>query len=145
MRTTYKKNTRHNNYLQSAESYADSRKLPLEFDVSDQEDVVESEVHWAIQYSTLCGEVAYELALPAELAFVNPVFHVSLLKKCLGDPAMILHVEGLGVDEDLYYEEVPGEILDLQVKRLRNKEVPIVKVLWRNHLVEDASGRPRPI
>ena len=31
------------------------------------------------------GEVAYELELPTELASVHPVFHVSMLKKCLGD------------------------------------------------------------
>ena len=42
------------------------------------------------------GEVDYELALPAELASVHPVFYVSMLKKCLGDPASILLVEGLG-------------------------------------------------
>ena len=53
------------------------------------------------------GEVAYELAFPAELASVHPVFHVSMLKKCLGDATSILPVEGLGVGEDLSYEEVP--------------------------------------
>ena len=52
------------------------------------------------------GEVAYELALTAELASVHPVFHVSIIKKCLGDPTSILPVEGLGVDKDLSYEEV---------------------------------------
>ena len=75
------------------------------------------------------GEVAYELALPAEIASIHPVFHVSMLKKCLGDPASILPVEALGVYEDLSYEEVPIEILGWQVKRLRNKEVATVKVL----------------
>ena len=60
----------------------------------------------------LVGDVAYELALPVELDYVHPVFHVSMLKKCLGDPTLILPVEGLGVDEDLSYEEVPVEILD---------------------------------
>ncbi|XP_069145938.1 uncharacterized protein [Solanum lycopersicum] len=40
-----------------------------------------------------------------------------------------------GVDEDLSYEDVPVEILDLQVKRMRNKEVATVKVWWRNNLV----------
>ncbi|XP_069143488.1 uncharacterized protein [Solanum lycopersicum] len=84
------------------------------------------------------GEVAYELALPAELASVHPVFHVSMLKKCLGDPASILLVAGLVVGEDLSYEEVPVEVLDRLVKRLRNKEIATVKVLWRNHLVEGA-------
>ncbi|XP_069145886.1 uncharacterized protein [Solanum lycopersicum] len=62
------------------------------------------------------GEVAYELALPVELSFIHPVFHVSMLKKCLGDPASILPVEVLGVDEDLSYKEVPVEILERQVK-----------------------------
>ena len=75
------------------------------------------------------------MKLPQDLAFVHLVFHISMLKKCLGDPASILTVEGLGVDENFSYEEVPVEILDLQVKRLRNKEVATVKVLWMNHLV----------
>ncbi|XP_069150299.1 uncharacterized protein [Solanum lycopersicum] len=85
------------------------------------------------------GEVAYELALPTELASVHPVFHVSMLKKFLGDPTSILPVDGLGVDEDLSYEEVTVEILGRQIKWLRNKEIVTVKVLWRNHLVDCAT------
>ena len=46
------------------------------------------------------------------MASVHPVFLVFMLKKCLGDPVSILPVEGLGVDENLSYEEVPVEILD---------------------------------
>ena len=84
-------------------------------------------------------EVVYKFELPTELASVHPVFHVSMLKKCLGDPALILPIKGLGFDENLSYEEVPIEILDRQVKRLRNKEIATVKVLWRNHLVEGAT------
>ena len=84
-------------------------------------------------------DVAYELALPTELASVHPVFHLSMLKKFLGDPTSILPVEGLGVNENFSYEVVPVEILDRQVKRLRNKEISTVKVLWRNHLVEGAT------
>ena len=83
--------------------------------------------------------MSYELALPVELASVHPVFHVSMLKKCLCDPASILPAKGLKVAEDLSYEEIPVEILDRQVKRLRNKEISTVKVLWRNHLVEGAT------
>ena len=84
------------------------------------------------------GNVSYELKFPKDLASVNPVFHVTMLTKCLGDPASILPVEGLRVNENLSYEEVPVEILDRQVKQLRNKEVATVKVLWRNHLVDGA-------
>ena len=82
------------------------------------------------------GAMAYELVFPADGDYVYPVFHVSMLKKCLGDPSLILPVEGLGVDEDLSYKEIPVEILYRQIKWLRNKEVSIVKVLLRNHLVE---------
>ena len=38
--------------------------------------------------------------------------------------------------ENLSYKEVLVEILDRNVKKLRNKEVASVKVLWRNHIVE---------
>ena len=84
--------------------------------------------------------MAYELALPTKLAFVHLVFHVSMLKMCQGYPTLILPIEGLGVDEDFSYEEVPFEILDRQVKRLRNKEIDTVKVLWKNQLVQGATG-----
>ncbi|WMV29586.1 hypothetical protein MTR67_022971 [Solanum verrucosum] len=83
-------------------------------------------------------KVDYELKLPIELPPVHPVFHISMLKKCIGDPVSILPLEGLGVNESLSYEEVPVAILDRQVKKLRNKEVASVKVLCRNHLVEGA-------
>ncbi|KAK4708789.1 hypothetical protein R3W88_029714 [Solanum pinnatisectum] len=85
------------------------------------------------------GKVAYELDLPNELAPVHPVFYVSMLKKCIGDPMSIIPLEGLGMDESLSYEEVPVKILEWQVKRLKNKEVASVKVLWRNHIVEGAT------
>ena len=67
------------------------------------------------------GEMAYELALPAQLACVHPFFCVSMLKKCLGDPTSILPVEIFGVNEDLSYEKLPIQLLDKQIKRHRNK------------------------
>ncbi|WMV09135.1 hypothetical protein MTR67_002520 [Solanum verrucosum] len=91
------------------------------------------------QILQLVGKVAYELDLPNEFAPFHPVFHVFMLKKCIGDQVSIIPIDGLGVDESLSYEEVPVEILDWQVKRLRNKEVASLKVLWRNHLVEGAT------
>ena len=77
--------------------------------------------------------------MPNDLASVHPIFHVSVLNKCVGDPTSIVPLECLGVKENLSYEEAPVEILDRQVKKLRNKEVASVKVLWRNHLVDGAT------
>ena len=52
-----------------------------------------------------------------------------MLKKCTGIPVSILTIEGLGVDENLSYEEVPVKIIEFQVKKLGNKEVASMKVL----------------
>ena len=73
------------------------------------------------------------------MASVHPIFYVSVLKKCIDNPESILLIEGLDVKDNLSYEEVPVQILDRQVKKLRNKEVVSVKVLWKNHLVEGAT------
>ena len=85
------------------------------------------------------GNVSYELKLPSELASIHPVFLVSMHKKCIGDPESIFPIEGLGVQDKLSCEEVPVEILDRQVKRLRSMEVASIKVLWKNNLVEGAT------
>ena len=86
------------------------------------------------------GKVSYELELPADLATVHPIyFHISILKKCVGDPASIVPLESVAVIDSLSYEDIPVEILDRQVRRLRNKEVASVKVLWRSQSVEGAT------
>ncbi|XP_069147119.1 uncharacterized protein [Solanum lycopersicum] len=85
------------------------------------------------------GKVAYELKLPNEFASVHPVFHVSMLKKCIGDPESIIPIVGVSVKDNLFHEEVSIQILDRQIKKLRNKEVVSVKVLWKNQLAEGAT------
>ena len=85
------------------------------------------------------GSVAYEIELPNDLAKVHPVFHVSMLRKFIGDVDTIIPLEDVSIEDSLTYEEVPVEILDRQVKKLRNKEVASVKVLWRNQKVESAT------
>ncbi|WMV50527.1 hypothetical protein MTR67_043912 [Solanum verrucosum] len=85
------------------------------------------------------GKVAYELELPADLAAVYPVFHISLLKKCVGDPASVVPLKIVVIKDSLSYEDVPIEILDRQVRRLRNKEVASIKVLWMSQSVEEVT------
>ena len=57
----------------------------------------------------------------------------------MGDPAFVVSLESVEVKDSLSYENVPVEILDRQVRRLRNKEVASVKVLWRSQSVERAT------
>ena len=61
------------------------------------------------------GAVLYELEFPESLGSVHPVFHVSMLKKCIGDHSLVFPVEGIKVIDSLSYEEEPIEILDRQV------------------------------
>ncbi|KAF3659672.1 putative membrane-bound transcription factor site-2 protease-like [Capsicum annuum] len=84
-------------------------------------------------------KVAYELELSLDLASIHPVFHVSLLKKCIGDPEVVVPIEGLERQNSLSYKEIPIKIFDYQIHRLRNKEVPLIKVFWWNQSVEGAS------
>ena len=67
------------------------------------------------------GSVAYELELPQELAVVHPVFHISMLKKCMGDASLIIPTEYIGIKDSLSYKEIPVQILDRQVRKLRTK------------------------
>lgn len=67
------------------------------------------------------------------------MFHMSMLRNCMGDPNSIVPLKDVAIEDDLTYEELQIEILDRQVKRLRNKEVAYVKVLWRNQQVESAT------
>ncbi|WMV19536.1 hypothetical protein MTR67_012921 [Solanum verrucosum] len=57
--------------------------------------------------------VAYELELPQDLEMVHPVFHISMLKKCMGDSSLIIPTEDIGIKDSLSYEEIPVQILDL--------------------------------
>ncbi|KAM6542984.1 hypothetical protein CsatB_029777 [Cannabis sativa] len=85
------------------------------------------------------GQVAYRLALPPALSGVHNVFHVSMLRKYVSDTTHILSYEDIELQTDLSYEEQPVQILDRKEKVLRNKTIPLVKVLWRNSKVEEAT------
>ena len=83
------------------------------------------------------GMVAYRLALPPNLSQVHPVFHVSMLKKYISDPSHILQPQSVEVNENLTYKEEPVVIIDRQVRQLCLKQIPMVKVFWRNNNVEE--------
>ena len=79
--------------------------------------------------------MAYRLVLSPELSPIHPVFHVSMLRKYIPDPSHVLQPQTVEISEDLTYEEYPVAIVDRQLRQLRTKEIPMVKVLWSNHTV----------
>ena len=86
------------------------------------------------------GPVAYRLDLPEEFSQVHNVFHISMLRKYIPDPSHVLETPEIELRDDLSYEEQPVQILGREEKDLRNKTISLVKVLWRNHLVEERLG-----
>ncbi|GKF06735.1 putative reverse transcriptase domain-containing protein [Tanacetum coccineum] len=76
--------------------------------------------------------VAYKLELPEELSNVHSTFHVSNLKKCLSDESLIIPMKELRLDDKLNFVEEPIEIMDREVKQLRQSRIHIVKVRWNS-------------
>ncbi|GJX16785.1 hypothetical protein Tco_0217617 [Tanacetum coccineum] len=77
-------------------------------------------------------EVAYKLELPEELSTVHNTFHVSNLKKCYADEPLAVPLDGLHFDDKLQFVEEPVEIVDREVKRLKQIRIPLVKVRWNS-------------
>ena len=84
----------------------------------------------------------YCLALPLELAKLHDVFHVSMLRRFRSDTSHIFPVQDIQVQEDVTFDEEPKAILDREIRKLRNKKVPLVKVLWQHHGMEEATWEP---
>ncbi|KAA3477152.1 DNA/RNA polymerases superfamily protein [Gossypium australe] len=85
------------------------------------------------------GPVTYRLALPPELEKIHNVFHVSMLQRYRFDSSHMITLEVIDIQLNLTYEEEPIKILAREVKELRIKRVPLVKVLWRHHNTEEAT------
>ncbi|GJV87673.1 putative nucleotidyltransferase, ribonuclease H [Tanacetum coccineum] len=85
------------------------------------------------------GEVSYRLALPPQLSHVHNVFHVSLLRGYKYHPLHVVSYPFDQIREDLSYTEEPESILDHQDRVMRNKTIPFVKILWRNHPEREAT------
>ncbi|GJU01375.1 putative reverse transcriptase domain-containing protein [Tanacetum coccineum] len=78
------------------------------------------------------GSVAYKHELPQELIRVHNTFHVSNLKKCYADEPLVIPFDGLHIDDKLHFIEEPAEIMDREVKRLKQSRILIFKVLWNS-------------
>ena len=83
--------------------------------------------------------VAYRLALPPSMSRVHYFFHVSMLRKYIRDPSHVLPHQEFEITPKVQYEVQPLRILDRREKVWRNKTILLVKVIWKNHTVEEAT------
>ncbi|XP_043699953.1 uncharacterized protein LOC122650618 [Telopea speciosissima] len=109
-------------------SNADNRRKDLELDKGDMV---------FLRVAPMKGVMRQ--ALPPAMKNIHNTFHVSMLKKYVHDPSHTLNYEPLDLKVDMTYEEKPVQILDRKDQVLRNRSIPLVKVLWRNHAIEEAS------
>jgi len=127
-------------------TYADRRRRPLEFAAGDHVFLrvtrttgvgralpsrkLSPKFLGPYQITRRFGPVAYEIALPLQLANLYPVFHVSQLRKYVFDPAHVLEAEDIQIREDLIVEVPPIGLEDSKVEERRGKVVSLVKVIW---------------
>ncbi|GJS99077.1 putative reverse transcriptase domain-containing protein [Tanacetum coccineum] len=129
-------------------SYADRRTKPLEFEVGDMVLLKVSSWKGAVRFGkrgklspyyigpfkilARVGPVAYTLELPEGLKGIHSTFHVLNLKKCLAEGDIIVPMDEIQLDDKLHMIEEPVEIVDREVKRLKQSRIPIVKVRWNS-------------
>ncbi|GJV59026.1 putative reverse transcriptase domain-containing protein [Tanacetum coccineum] len=129
-------------------SYADVRRKPLEFEVGDKVMLKVSPWKGVVRFGkrgklspryigpfkilSRVGLVEYKLELPRELQGIHNTFHVSNLKKSLSDEELIIPLDEVRIDKKLHFIEEPIEIMDREVKQLKQSRIPIVKVRWNS-------------
>ena len=77
---------------------------------------------------TVIGRLTYRLELPSELSSVHNTFHLSNLKKCFSNETPEIPLEEIQLDNKHNYVKETTEIIDHEVKQLKQSQIPIVKV-----------------
>ncbi|GKB94958.1 putative reverse transcriptase domain-containing protein [Tanacetum coccineum] len=129
-------------------NYADKRRKPLEFKVGDRVLLKVSLWKGVVRFGKkgklaprymgqfeiveCVGPVAYQLKLSQELNCIHDTFHLSNLKKCLVESDIQVPLEEIEIDENLDFVEEPIEIVDRDVKKLKRRRIPLVKVRWNS-------------
>ncbi|GJR59200.1 hypothetical protein Tco_1501362 [Tanacetum coccineum] len=129
-------------------SYADNQKKSLEFSVGDKVLLKVSPRKGVVRFGKRSklspryvgpfeiveriGHVAYRLCLQQELVGIHDTCHVSNLNKCLADVNLHVPLKEIKIDNGLCFVEEPIEIIDREVKKLKQSRIPIVKVRWNS-------------
>ncbi|GKB37454.1 putative reverse transcriptase domain-containing protein [Tanacetum coccineum] len=124
------------------------RRKPMEFDVGDMVMLKVSPWKGVIHFGKWgklsphyvglfkiierISPIAYRLELPKKLRGIHNTFHASNPKKCLADENLVIPLEEIQLDDKLHSIEEPVEIMDREVKRLKQGRIPIVKVRWNS-------------
>ncbi|XP_020080383.1 uncharacterized protein LOC109704062 [Ananas comosus] len=130
-------------------SYTDKRRKDVEFAVGDRVFLKVSPMRGVKRFGVRgklsprfvgpfeilerVGAVAYRVALPPRLAGVHDVFHVSNLRKYVNDPEHVLSYIPIELQQDMTYKEFLAYIVDREVRKLRNREIPYLKIHWSEH------------
>ena len=125
-------------------SYADSRRRPLEFAVAELVFLRVSPMRGVTRFGfrgklspmfvgpypviARVGPSVYRLQLPASMSTVHPMFHVSMMRKCLRHLHQVFAPSELEVIADLTYPDRHLKIVDTEVKRTQRTEIRMVKV-----------------
>nr|GFB38983.1 putative reverse transcriptase domain-containing protein [Tanacetum cinerariifolium] len=129
-------------------SYIDRRAKPLKFKVGDMVLVKVSPWKGVVRFGkrgklspryigpfkilARVSPVAYMLVLPEGLKEIHNTFHVLNLKKCLAEGDIVVLVDEIQLDDKLHMIEEAMEVVDREVKRLKQSQIPIVKVRWNS-------------
>ncbi|GKE70533.1 putative reverse transcriptase domain-containing protein [Tanacetum coccineum] len=76
--------------------------------------------------------IAYRLELPQQSSRVHSTFYISNLKKCLSNEPLAILLDEIHIDDKLHFFEEPVEIMDREVKQLKQNRIPIIKVQWNS-------------
>ncbi|XP_041004057.1 uncharacterized protein LOC121249414 [Juglans microcarpa x Juglans regia] len=88
------------------------------------------------------GPVAYRLDLPIEMQGIHNVFHASTLKKSFEEKrTVVMKFDEIQLQPNLSYSEWLVQIMDRTEYELRNRKIPLVKVLWNNPEFEEATWK----
>ncbi|GJU77108.1 putative reverse transcriptase domain-containing protein [Tanacetum coccineum] len=82
------------------------------------------------------------IKLPEELKGIHSTFHVSNLKKCLAEGDIVVPMDEIQLDDKLHMIEELVEVVDREVKRLKQSRIPIVKVRWNSQRVPEFTWEP---
>ena len=62
-----------------------------------------------------------------------------MLRKYLSDESHVLQPQVVKVDSQMSYVEEPIAVVNKQVRKLRSKKIPSLKVIWNQHIENEAT------